>query len=38
MSYGVNLAEMLRLVGVYSGSILQGRQARRPACAGIDQI
>ena len=28
----INLAEMLRLVGVYSGSILQGRQARRPAC------
>jgi putative ABC transport system substrate-binding protein len=24
MSYGVDLAEMLRLVGVYSGSILKG--------------
>jgi len=27
MSYGVDLAEMLRLVGVYSGSILKGAQA-----------
>ena len=27
MSYGVDLAEMLRLVGVYSGNILKGAQA-----------
>ena len=27
MSYGVHLAEMLRLVGVYSGSILKGAKS-----------
>jgi ABC-type uncharacterized transport system substrate-binding protein len=31
MSYGTDLADAWRQVGVYTGNILQGRQARRPA-------
>jgi hypothetical protein len=32
MSYGIDIVESLRLVGVYTGPASQGREAGRPSC------
>ena len=38
MRYGTDLADMFRQVGVYTGRVLKGENARRVASAAVDEI